>query len=223
MRLTPAFLQICFAAALCAAPAAAGAATGAEAEALKTTLTPLGAERAGNAAGTIPPWSGGYATLPAGYQQGAARPDPFSADKPLFSITPANAAQYADQLPEGAKALFAKYPDFRMDIYPTRRSAAAPQSVYDNVFLNATRARAAPAGIAYGIENAAGGIPFPIPKSGHEVVWNHLLAYWGPARETRLSTYVVSAAGQIDLTSRYREIADFPYDYPNSPPDSFGR
>jgi hypothetical protein len=206
-----------------ASPPVQGAATPAEAEALKTTLTPYGAERAGNAAGTIPAWTGGSTAPPPGYQQGAPRPDPFAEDKPLFSITAANAAQYAAQLPEGAKALFAKFPDYRMDIYPTRRSAAAPQSVYDNVALNATRARAVGAGIAYGVANVAGGIPFPIPKSGHEVVWNHLLAYWGPARETRLSTYVVSSNGQIDLTSAYREVADFPYYYPGATPDSFGR
>ena len=157
------------------------------------------------------------------YKQGDPRPDPFAADKPLFSITAANVAQYADHLPEGAKALFAKFPDYRMDIYPTRRSASAPQSVYDNVFQNATRARPAPGGIATGVAGAVGGIPFPIPKSGHEVVWNHLLAYWGPAREVRLSTYVVSAAGQVDLTSAYREVADFPYYYAGAAPDIFGR
>ena len=60
-------------------------------------------------------------------------------------------------MPEGAKALFAKFPDYRMDIYPTRRSASAPQSVYDSVFQNATRAHAAPGGIATGIAGAAGG------------------------------------------------------------------
>lgn len=157
------------------------------------------------------------------YRQGDPRPDPFAEDKPLFSITSANAAEHRDKIPEGARALLAKFPDYRMDIYPTRRSAAAPQSVYDSVFLNATRAHAAPGGITSGVANAIGGIPFPIPKSGAEVVWNHLLAFWGPAREARLSTYVVSSAGQIDLTSAYREVADFPYYYPGATPESFGR
>ena len=194
---------------------ASGAAIGAvsleQAEALRTTLTPVGAERAGNAAGTIPEWTGGYTLADPNYRQGDKRPDPFAADKPLFSITPANLGEHATLLPEGVKALFAKFPTYRMDVYPTRRSAAAPQYVYDNIFQNASRARPAMEGIANGVENAAGGIPFPIPKSGHEVVWNHLLAFWGAARETRLSTYVVSANGQADLTARYREVADFPY------------
>jgi hypothetical protein len=34
---------------------------------LTTTLTPLGAERAGNAAGTIPAWTGGFNTPPANW------------------------------------------------------------------------------------------------------------------------------------------------------------
>jgi len=44
----------------------------------------------------------------------------------------------------GAKALFAKQADYRMDIYPSRRSAAAPDWIYENIFRNATRAHAAP-------------------------------------------------------------------------------
>lgn len=203
--------------------AARAGVTAAEAQALAGNLTPLGAERAGNAEGTIPVWQGGYTSSPAGYRSGDPRPDPFAADKPLLTITAANFNEHADKLPEGAKALFAKFPAYRMDVYPTRRSAAAPQWVYDNVRANATRARAAPGGIAFGVAGAVGGIPFPIPNNGHEIVWNHLLAFWGPARETHLSTYVVSSAGQIDLASAYRELADFPYYTPGATPESFGR
>lgn len=206
-------------------PAGAGYAgvSDAEALALRTTLTPVGAERAGNADGSIPPWAGGYTVVDPAYRQGAPRPDPFAADKPILSITAANVGEHADRLPEGVRALFARFPGYRMDVYPTRRSAAAPQEVYDQIFRNATRARAAPEGIAYGIDNAAGGVPFPIPGNGHEAVWNHLLAFWGVAREARLSTYVVSANGRVDLTSRYQEVADFPYYYPGATPQDVGR
>lgn len=193
-----------------------------EAQALKSRLTPVGAERAGNAAGTIPAWTGGYTDQAAGYRQGDVRPDPFAADRPLFSITARNYQEYADKLPEGAKYLFATNPDYRMDIYPSHRSAAAPAWVYENVFRNATRAHAAAEGIASGVEGAAGGIPFPLPKNGFEAVWNHLLAFWGPARELRVSTYVVSADGTVDLASTYNEVADFPYYDSNATPDSFG-
>ncbi|MDH5620134.1 MAG: DUF1329 domain-containing protein, partial [Gammaproteobacteria bacterium] len=40
-------------------------------------LTPVGAERAGNAAGTIPAWTGGLDKLPAGYVEGQPLLDPF--------------------------------------------------------------------------------------------------------------------------------------------------
>ncbi len=185
-------------------------------------LTPTGAERAGNKDGTIPAWTGGYTTPIPDYAEGDPRPDPFAADKPLFAITAQNYRDYADKLPDGQKALFAKYPDYRMEIYPTRRSAAAPAEVYESIRRNATRAHAAPEGIRYGVEGAAGGIPFPIPKDGYEVVWNHLLAFWGPAREDDIRNYFMSADGTLELTNRYREIVDFPYYYPGISPADAG-
>ncbi|MGH8435862.1 MAG: DUF1329 domain-containing protein, partial [Pseudomonas sp.] len=61
-------------------------------------LTPTGAEKAGNASGTIPAWDGGITQPPAGYDASAGYIDPFANEKPLYSITAANMAQYADQL-----------------------------------------------------------------------------------------------------------------------------
>ena len=92
-----------------------------EAAKLGTTLTPIGAEKAGNAAGTIPAWDGGITRPPAGFRVGQFHPDPFAADKPLYQVTRANVQQYANVLTPGQKAMFAKYPTFRMDVYPTRR------------------------------------------------------------------------------------------------------
>ncbi len=57
---------------------------------LGADLTPLGAEKSGNADGTIPAWDGGITTPPAGYQPGDHHPDPYAADKILFTITAAN-------------------------------------------------------------------------------------------------------------------------------------
>jgi hypothetical protein len=195
--------------------------SGQEAAELKSRLTPMGAERAGNADGTIPAWTGGITSAP-GYVSGAPRPDPFANDKPLISITARNFHDYEDKLPEGAKALFAKQADYRMDIYPSHRSAAAPDWIYENILRNATRAHAAPEGIAYGVEGAVGGIPFPIPKNGFEAMWNHLLAFWGPARELTVSTYIVPAGGAVEKASTYKETADFPYYYPGATADSVG-
>ena len=87
-----------------------------EAAKLGTSLTPVGGEKAGNAAGTIPAWDGGITRPPAGFRVGTFHPDPFSADKPLYQVTRANMAQYANVLTPGQKAMFGKYATFRMDV-----------------------------------------------------------------------------------------------------------
>ena len=69
--------------------AALASVTNQEAAELKSRLTPVGAERAGNADGSIPAWTGGVTSAP-GYVSGAPRPDVFAGDKPLFSITARN-------------------------------------------------------------------------------------------------------------------------------------
>src|SRR6266498_3777718 len=113
-----------------------------EAKQLGTTLTPFGAEKAGNKEGTIPEYNGGLTTPPAGFVPGPGpkpRPDPFPNDKPLYSIDAKNMDKYADKLTEGAKAMMTKHPGFRIDVYPTRRTVAYPQFVLDNTVKNATR------------------------------------------------------------------------------------
>ena len=54
---------------------------------LGADLTPVGAEKAGNADGTIPAWEGGITKPPAGYKPGDHHPDPYAGDKVLFTIT----------------------------------------------------------------------------------------------------------------------------------------
>lgn len=194
------------AATLLAACAAAGAAVPAdEAARLKTTLTPFGAEKAGNAAGTIPAWDGGLAKVP---KQGEVSATLFS-DKPIASITAANLAQYADKLAEGTQALFKKYPDYRIDIYKTQRSAAASQWVYDNTFRNASSAKSTQGGLS--ISNVYGGIPFPIPKSGTEAMWNHLLAYTGDAMRFQFRIWMTSPEGKRVMASEATTERQFPY------------
>ena len=87
-----------------------------EAAALKSKLTPYGAERAANAQGTIPAWDG---KAPAVNPDAKGRRiDPYANEKPRFTITAANVAEHAEQLSEGTKALFAKQPAFKIDVYP---------------------------------------------------------------------------------------------------------
>ena len=57
-----------------------------EAAKLGTSLTPLGAEKAGNAAGTIPAWTGGLATDAASLKNGHLT-NPFKDEQPKFVIT----------------------------------------------------------------------------------------------------------------------------------------
>ena len=151
-----------------------------EVEKLGSTLTPMGSEKAGNAAGTIPAWDGGITKPPAGYNVGDFHPDPYASDSVQFTITAADVDKYKDQLTTGQLALFKAYPDsFKMNVYPTRRSASYPQHVYDETKANAARATLVEGG--NGMKDAAVGFPFPIPQTGLEVIWNHIVRYRGEA------------------------------------------
>jgi len=145
---------------------------------LGAELTPIGAEKAGNADGSIPAWDGGITSAPAGYTPGMHHPDPFAADAVKFTIDKSNIDKYKSNLSAGQVALFDTYPDtFKMNIYPTRRSASYPDFIYD-----ATKKYAASAELikdGNGIKNTAIGIPFPMPETGLEVIWNHILRYRG--------------------------------------------
>jgi len=148
---------------------------------LGADLTPLGGERAGNAEGTIPAWDGGITAPPPQYRLGMHHPDPFADDPILFTITRENLPEHADRLTAGHRAMLETHDSFYLNVYPTRRSASAPQYVYDG-----TREVAATASLTAdgnGVEGAVGGVPFPIPASGLEVLWNHVLRYRGTVSE----------------------------------------
>ena len=67
-----------------------------EAARLGKDLTPIGAEKAGNKDGTVPAWDGGLRKPPAGFGGAGKRyVDPFPGDKPRFTISRDNVAQYA--------------------------------------------------------------------------------------------------------------------------------
>ena len=195
------------------------AASAEEAAKLGAELTPFGAEKAGNADGTIPAWDGGYTKVPAGYESGTQRPDPFADEKPRLVINAANMAEHADKLTDGVKALLKKYPDFRLDVYPTHRTAAAPQWVYDNTKKNATNAKLVSDG--YGVEGAYGGIPFPIVKNGYEAILNHRLAWQGETVEFPMLTHVVTSDGNRVLATKANEFDQRPYYFQDGNVESF--
>ncbi|TKB57509.1 DUF1329 domain-containing protein [Ferrimonas aestuarii] len=149
---------------------------------LGKSLTPLGAEMAGNADGTIPPWTGGLTQVPASYQGGTALTDPFADEKPLFTISAANVDQYQDKLTPGQVALLKKYPDtLSFPVYQTHRTVALPQFIYDYAKENATKAQLVSGG--NGIAGVKDYVPFPIPNNAVEIVWNHITRYRGGSVE----------------------------------------
>lgn len=142
-------------------------------------LTEWGAERAGNKDGSIPAFTDEKVKAPASYdpKDPLRVPDPFG-EKPLYSITSQNMDKYADKLTAGQKAMLKLYPAYRMDIYPTHRIVHYTKAVNDSTLKNATSCRSVRGGVR--IEGCYGGVPFPIPKTGNEAVWNLQLANASP-------------------------------------------
>jgi hypothetical protein len=201
------------------AVAAFGVQAAGDANRLKGDLTPLGAEKAGNKDGSIPAWSGGYTTPIPGDKPGGRRGDPFKDEKPLFSITGKNVDQYADKLSDGQKAMLKKYPDYRIDVYKTHRTAAAPQWVYDNTAKNVTRAK------LNGdlVDGAYGGTPFPIPQNGEEVMWNHMLRWRGTSLQFQVNQYQITTDGRAVLTTDGVADQQMAYYLPDGSPEQFAK
>ncbi len=152
---------------------------------LGQTLTPIGAVKAGNGS-EIPDWNDNTNKL--------------HAEKPLFIINRENFSQYTKYLTNGQRALFEKYPNFYMSIYPTHRTAKAPQWVYDNTIANAITTQLNQDNTGY--ENNKAGIPFPIPQSALEIYFNHISRWRGLQVKTRASDAVVYADGKFSLYTR---------------------
>jgi hypothetical protein len=118
--------------------------------------------------------------------------------------------KYADKLTEGVQALMKKYPNFRIDVYPTRRTVAYPQFVLDNTVKNATRCKAIENGLALSPE-CASGIAFPIPKTGYEVMWNYMTRWIGGTVEFRGRTNYVEPSGRVVQTADFNAFNEQPY------------
>ncbi|MCS3902339.1 hypothetical protein J2T55_000335 [Methylohalomonas lacus] len=161
-------------------------------------LTPLGGERAGSADGRIPEWRGGITEPPADYRPGEHYVDPYADETPRLTITADNMDAHADQLTAGHKALLRQYPDsYFMPVYPSHRSASVPARIAE-----ATRAIAGQTQLTAdgnGVEDAAVGIPFPIPDSGLEVIWNHMLRYRGDYIDRRIIQAAPTRSGDYSL------------------------
>lgn len=195
---------------------AAQAATGfaASASDLGKTLTPMGAEKAANADGSIPAWDGGLTKPVAGYAEGGHYPDPYAGDKLLFTIDGSNADQYASKLAPGQIALLKKYPDWKMNVYPTHRSASFPQAIYDATMQNPGRAKLAEND--NGVIGTTAGVPFPIPDNGVQAIWNHILSYRGDSYEMNWAQAAVTRDGSYTPV-RFEYKLDYSYNNLSKP------
>lgn len=168
-------------------------------------LTPMGAEAGGS--GDIPAWNGGLSAPPAGVKYDVKKehpPNPFPGDKPRFTVTAANMAQYADRLDEGHKGMLKRFPGYKMNVYVARRTCTVPQYA-----LAATKANAAVAKLTRDGEGVLGGIvgePFPLFQNAMELVWNTKLRYL-PHKGTRtFSAAPMQANGSYNLIKVQDEV-----------------
>jgi Protein of unknown function (DUF1329) len=175
---------------------------------LGTTLTPMGAEKAGNAAGTIPAWDGGITRVMPSYKPGGYYPDPYASDKPLLTIDQSNVDKYKDQLAPGQVAMIKKYPDYKMIVYTTHRSASYPTCAYNETKECAAKAQLSEGG--NGVVGCSGGVPFPIPKNGNEAIWNAELHYAGDTYAMNWDQAAVTRTGDYALV-KFEYEYDFSY------------
>jgi hypothetical protein len=188
---------------------------------LTTTLTPIGAERAGNADGSIPAWTGGMVGDP----NGPTGIHVFEDEQPLLTVDASNMAQHLDLLTPGVQEMITNQ-GFSIQVFPTHRTASAPQYVYDNIAKNVTRAQFSPRGGRFGFTGGYGGVPFPIVNTsdasiaGTQLIWNHLTGWQGFCLYGFTPGYAISS-GQLELSeggiSRFR----YPYYDPDGTPETF--
>lgn len=186
-----------------------------EAAQLGSSLTPLGAEMAGNADGSIPAWTGGLPTSAGAVDGKGFLADPFAGEQPLFTITAANAAQYQDKLSAGQMAMFKRYADsYKIPVYQTHRSAAVPAEVYAAAKQSALNTSSIDGG--NGLQNFSDSryYAFPIPKTGVEVVWNHITRYRGGNVRRWITQATPQTNGSYSLVKFEDEVA-FPSDMPD--------
>lgn len=204
MRLVIATL-LAYALALLGAPSGHAATTPELAARLDGDLTPVGAERAGNAAGTIPAWTGGLPRVAIDSAVGYA--DPFAQDQVLFTIDAKNAHEHADKLSAGHRALLERHAEtFKLHVYPTRRSAAWPAEVLAEVKKQAPFPRTEGFRL---LDVGKSAVPFPITTDALQMMWNHVLRWRGGSVRREAAWFPVAATGRY-FTVRF--IDEFAFD-----------
>ncbi len=176
---------------------------------LGNDLTPMGSLKAGSADGRIPAWDGGLEQMDVDLSAGEIYFIPFDGDERLYTITAENMDQYADRLTEGHKALFNTYPDtYKMEVFPTRRSASYPDRAYEWAKENARNA------YLEGSDGLNGAIvtwPFPVIDPDHEyaaemVMWNHKANFVPQAVQYHYNQVLVTSDGTPSLVRMKQEL-----------------
>lgn len=207
--------------ALCTSSALQAAVSEKETARLGVDLTPTGAEQAGNADGSIPPWTGeGVGEIPASFTPDTGLyPDPFAADTILYTVTHENMGDYAELLSEGQKAMLEKFgaDGYKLNVYPSHRTFAAPQWYYDGSKANAAAAALQEDGQRI-VGNVAG-VPFPVPQNGLEALWNHMIRWMGYQLNQENDSYYVGSNGKPILATSAINLWDFPMFMPYAKPD----
>lgn len=203
---------------LAAVPASLAAVSPEVAGRLDSELTPFGAERAGNADGSIPEWTPGAVPVPADFVPGSDQYiDPYKAEKPLYTIDGDNWEQYQEMLTDGVQGMMKKLgpKGFKIKVYPSKRTHDAPDWIYTNTAKNATQATLVGDGLK--IEGSYPGVPFPIPQSGVEAMWNHMTRYQEPFSAV-YNTYYVGENGDPVLSTTGEVYTVYPmYESPDEP------
>lgn len=184
---------------------------------VKGQLTPTGGNWNANSDGTIPEWVGDTVFTDAQKNMSfkeleGMRENPEELEKTLgasdtpvqFTITADNFKKYADKLTESQKAMFEKYPaTYKMNVYESIRNSFAHPTIVEETKKNATRASLSGTDDITGAEI---GFPFPIPKKGAEIIWNHKLKYRGTGVVRFNNQAIVAADGSFKITKIQEDV-----------------
>lgn len=168
------------------------AVTADQAQQLGKELTAIGAEMKASEDGRIPAPGADAAQV--------------ASDQLLFTIDQNNLAQYQDNLSEGQIAMLKKYPDYKIPVYPTRRTATYPADVIEATRFNATNVSLNEngSGLVGGYQQ---GTPFPMPQSAEEIIWNHIARYRGGVVERVIHRMAPQTNGSYTPSEIWQKMA----------------
>ena len=142
----------------------------------------------------------GLAILAAG-SVSHAREDYLPIPKPLggavkFRVDKSNADKYKDMMPAGLYQLIKEW-GYSANVYDTVNDFSFPKEYQEMTEKNKGKARINKRG---GIENYAGGLPFPEPKTAAEIMWDYEYKYLGD------DFYYVGDVSIMATTGRERKL-----------------